>query len=302
MKFLELNKSLKTDINCLYVLTGSDFFLQDQAINLIKSATIKDLEEFNYIKFDGTKLGKNELIAQLETLPICNDYRMIVIDAPSNEVCTLLQKYDFASSVVVVVKNAKISAGQTVDCDKLDRADITKYIINFLTKHQLKIEEQAVDYIIDSTNGNMSKIFNELNKIADYMQDQKIVTMQIATNLIANSNEYVSFMLTNAIDKKSYGDYQAILSSMTKSQTASEIFSMLGKYFRRMQYIAIGKDDNKLANILAIKPYAIKMSRQNIAKNGVKYYLGLYQKYVDLDYKIKSGKISAENALYQLIF
>ena len=76
----------------------------------------------------------------------------------------------------------------------------------------------------------------------------------------------------------------------------------MGKYFKRMQYISLNKNDDELAKILNIKPYAIKMSRQNIAKNGVKYYLSLYEKYIELDHKIKSGKISATNALYELIF
>ena len=69
-----------------------------------------------------------------------------------------------------------------------------------------------------------------------------------------------------------------------------------------MQYISLNKNDEELAKILSIKPYAVKMSRQNITKNGIKYYLNLYEKYVELDYKIKSGKITPENALYELIF
>ncbi len=302
MKFIELNKSLKSDLRHLYVLQGDDAFLQNQAINLIKAATITDLEEFNFVKMDGNKLNKNEFIAQLETLPIVNEYRMLVVDTPANDICAYLQKYTLEDFQIVVLKNCKANFGTTVDCAKLDRIDITKYIGNFFTKRNLKIEEQAVDYIIDATDGNMSKIFNELNKIADFMQGRDLITMDVVTNLVANSSEYVSFMLTNAIDKKSYGEYQKILNSMTKSQTSSEIFAMLGKYFRRMQYIALNKDDAALASILNIKPYAIKMSRQNIAKNGTKFYIGLYQKYVDLDYKIKSGKITPDNALYSLIF
>ena len=302
MKFIELNKSLKSDLHHLYVLQGDAVFLQNQAVGLIKAATITDLEEFNFVKLDGSKLNKNEFIAQLETLPIVNEYRMLVIDAPANDICAYLQKYSFEDFQIVVLKNCKANFGTTVDCGKLDRIDITKYIGNFFTKRSLKIEEQAVDYIIDATDVNMSKIYNELNKISDFMQGRDLITIDVVTNLVANSSEYVSFMLTNAIDKKSYGEYQKILNSMTKSQTSSEIFAMLGKYFRRMQYIALNKDDTALASILNIKPYAIKMSRQNIAKNGTKFYIGLYQKYVDLDYKIKSGKITSDNALYSLIF
>lgn len=89
---------------------------------------------------------------------------------------------------------------------------------------------------------------------------------------------------------------------MSKSQSYAEIFSYLGKYFRRMQYISLNKNDDELASILNIKPYAIKMSRQNITKNGIKYYINLYQKYTDLDYQIKSGEITPYNALYELVF
>jgi len=109
-------------------------------------------------------------------------------------------------------------------------------------------------------------------------------------------------MLTSAIDEKNYSKYQQIINSMTKTLTAGEIFSYLGKYFRRMQYVAVDKNDEEVGQVLGLKPYAVKMSRQCIAKNGVKFYIGLYQKYIDLDYKIKSGKITPINALYELIF
>lgn len=109
-------------------------------------------------------------------------------------------------------------------------------------------------------------------------------------------------MLTNAIDNKDYTTYQKIINEMSQSSTMGEIFSYLGKYFKRMQYVALNKNDNEIAKILNLKPYAIKMSRQNVAKNGIKFYINLYEKYINLDYEIKSGKISPANALYELIF
>lgn len=302
MKFMELNKSLKTEIKPLYVLKGDDVFLLNQAINLIKNATILNFEELNFVKLDGAKLNKNEFVAQLETLPIGNDYRLIVIDSPSNEICNILNKYEFSAEQVIIAKNSKITAGEIVDCTKLERVDLSKYILNFLTKRGYTIEERALDYIIDATAGNMACINNELNKIVSYMGENALIDIDVVTNLVSNNVEYVSFMLTNAIDNKSFSDYQTILNTMSKTQTAGEIFASMGKYFRRMQYIALSKDDGVVAGLLGIKPYAVKMSRQNIAKNGSKFYINLYQKYVDLDYEIKSGEISADNALYKLVF
>ena len=304
MKFIELNKHLKEKIEPLYNIKGNDFFLIKQALSNLKSVIIKDFEEFNFVSLDAEKMKAEQLYEQMATLPIGNDYRLIIVNNPSQEIVKFLNKYEFAdnSTVVVCVNAENLSQGAIVDCSKLDRADVTKYILNHLSKCNLSIEEQALDYLIDATNGNMTNIVNELGKITSYCVDSKIVTMDIVTNLVSNSNEYAIYMLTSAIDSKNFANYQKILNDLIKSQSQIEIFAYMGKYFKRMQYIALNKNDDELAKILNIKPYAITKARQNISKNGVKFYINLYQKYIDLDQAIKSGEISATNALYELIF
>lgn len=304
MKFIELNKNLKQGIQHLYNIKGDDAFLIKHAISNIKNAVVQDFEEFNYAKFDAEKIKVSELEAQLSTLPMCAELRLVVIVNPNAEAVKFINKFDFNSSpvVAVCVGAEKLTIGEVVDCSKLDKVDIQKYVLNYLAKTNNSIEEQALDYLIEATSGNMSFISTEINKLASFIEPGETITMQIATNLVANTTEYVIYMLTNALDLKDYGKYQSILNNLSKSQSYSEIFSYMGKYFRRMQYISVCKNDDELAKILNIKPYAIKLSRQNISKNGVKYYINLYQKYVDLDFKIKSGKISALNALYELLF
>lgn len=304
MKFIELNKNLKEQIFNLYNLTGEDAFLIKHAISNIKGAVVADLDEFNFVKLDAEKLKPSEIDAQLSTLPIGSEYRMVVIQNPNAEIVKFLNKYDFKdSSVVAVCVGAeKLTAGEVVDCAKLDKIDIQKYILNYLNKQKISIAEQALDYLIEATGGNMSFIVSELNKLAAFAGENATIDMEMVTNLVANTTEYVIFMLTAAIDEKNFTKYQTVLNNISKSQSFSEIFSYMGKYFRRMQYISMNKNDEELTKILNIKPYAIKMSRQSIAKNGVKYYINLYQKYVELDYKIKSGEISVNNALYELIF
>lgn len=304
MKFIELNKQLKISIEPLYNLKGEDFFLIRQALTNIKSYLIKDLEEFNFVSLDAEKMKKEQVYEQIATLPIVNEYRLVVINNPNQDIVKFLNSYTFLdnTTVVVCVNADNLTSGVVVDCSKLDRADTTKYILNSLAKNKLSIEECALDYIIDATNGNMSKIVNELSKITAYCVNEELITIDIVTNLVSNTSEYAIFMLTNAIDNKNYSNYQKILNDLIKSQSQAEIFSYMGKYFKRMQYIALSKNDDELAKILNIKPYAIKMSRQNITKNGIKFYINLYEKYVTLDHKIKSGKISATNALYELIF
>lgn len=304
MKFIELNKQLKEKIEPLYNIKGEDFYLIKQALTNIKSFLIKDFEEFNYVNLEADKMKKEQAYELISTLPMMNDYRLVVFTNPSQDVVKFLNKYEFQdnTTVVVCVNADNLTVGEVIDCSKLDRSDLTKYILNYLSKCNLSIEEQALDYLIEATNGNMTKIVNELSKISAYCVDLDTATMDVVTNLVANSQEYAIYMLTNAIDTKNYASYQKILNDLIKSQSQAEIFAYMGKYFKRMQYIALSKDDAELAKILNIKPYAVTMSRKNIANNGVKYYIGLYEKYIELDYKIKFGEITATNALYELIF
>lgn len=306
MKFIDLNKNLKNRIENVYKIIGDDSFLIRQTIINLKKFLIKEFEEFNYIKLDADKMKVDEIEANLLTIPISNNYRLVVIENPNSEICKFINNFDFtdSSTVLLAINADKISVGEVVDCNKLDRKDISNYILNYLGKLHLSIHEQALDYLIDACSSDMAKINNELNKIGSYAlgENIQVIDLNIVTNMVSYSSEYVIYMLTNAIDNKDYTSYQTIINQMNKSQSAAEIFSYMGKYFRRMQYISIDKNDDELIKILNLKPYAIKISRQNIAKNGVKYYINLYQKYVDLDYKIKSGEISAKNALYELVF
>ncbi len=306
MKFIELNKKLKENIENVYKIIGDDIFLIRQTILNLKKYLVKSFEEFNYVKLDAEKMKVDELESNIMTLPIGNDYRLVVIEKPNNEICNFINKFDFKDSITVLlaIGAEKLNVGEIIDCNKLDKKDINNYVLNYLAKLHLSIHEQALDYLIESCSSDMAKINNELNKLSAFSLGEGIdvIDLNLVTNMVSYSNEYVLYMLTNAIDNKDYANYQTIINQMNKSQSASEIFSYMGKFFRRMQYISIDKNDDELSKILNIKPYAIKMSRANITKNGIKYYINLYQKYVDLDYKIKSGEISAKNALYELIF
>ena len=304
MKFIEMNKNLKEKICPLYNIVGDDFFLIKQAIHNLKNKLIQDMEEFNFANLDTDKIKKEQVYEQILMLPIASEYRLLVLNSPNAEIVKFLNSFDFTNilTVVVCVGAENLKSAEIIDCSKLDRIDINKYVLNYLKRQNLSIQEQALDLLVETTNFNMSHLVNELNKLSAYCVDDEIITTDIVVNLVTNSNDYAIYMLSNAIDNKDYATYQKILFNLTRSQTQNEIFSYLGKYFRRMYYVALSKNDEELTKILNIKPYALKMSRTNVIKNGIKYYLNLYKKYVDLDHRIKSGKIAAINALYELVF
>ena len=100
MKFIDLNKNLKEKIEHVYNITGSDGFLVKQAIANFKYALIKDFEEFDYYKADADSMKGNEADAIISTLPLGNEYRLVVFANPSNEVVKTINNFDLTRDLI----------------------------------------------------------------------------------------------------------------------------------------------------------------------------------------------------------
>ena len=148
----------------------------------------------------------------------------------------------------------------------------------------------------------MGYISNELNKVVGYCEKGEQVTEDIIRLLFTKNESFFVYNLTTAIDNKDKNTAIKILNTLQENTTVGEIFAFMGPYFRKMFYCSINQQNNEeLAQILKTKPYAIQKAKECVSKNGKGFYVNLYNKYVSLDFEIKSGKITPINAIYSLI-
>lgn len=303
MKFLQLKKSL-TEPKTIYSITGEDEFLVSQAIRILKESLVTCFDEFNYLKVDMDNTATRDYANLLNTMAFGDSYRVVVFTNPNTEqvkVINTLTK-DLDRVVVVCVQpESKVDNAETIDCSHLDRVDLVKWVNNYLAKYNSKIEKGAFDYIIDLSSGDLSYLNTELPKLVAYAGDKTISKEDVDLTFTKNKNYFV-YHLSNAIDTRDKKAQFDILNTLTLSQSIGEIYTFLGPYFRRMFYCAISKDsDENLASILKVKPYAISKARQIMTKNKPTYYINLYNKYINLDFSIKSGDITPQNAIYELL-
>lgn len=303
MKFLQLKKSLN-EPKSIYSIVGDDEFLVSQAVRILKESLVTCFDEFNYLKVDMDNTSTKDYANLLNTMAFGDSYRLVVFTAPSAEQVKAINSLtkDLDRVVVVCVQpESKVDNAEIVDCNHLDKADLIKWLNNYLAKSNTKIEKGAFDYIIDLSNGDLAYINTELPKLVSYAGDQTITRDDVDLTFTKNKNYFV-YHLSNAIDLKDKKAQFDILNTLTLSQSVGEIYTFLGPYFRRMFYCAISKDtDDNLATILKVKPYAISKARQMVTKNKPTYYIDLYNKYINLDYSIKSGDITPQNAIYELL-
>lgn len=303
MKFLELKKSLESP-KSIYSIVGDDEFLVSQAIRVIKEGLVTCFDEFNYLKVDMDSTQTKDYANLLNTMAFGDSFRVVVFTSPSAEQVKAINKLTNGLDRVVVVcvqPESKVDNAEVVDCNHLDKADLIKWLNGFLFKSHAKIQKNAFDYILDLSGGDLAYLNSELPKLVAFAGDKTISYEDVDITFTKNKNYFV-YHLSNAIDTKDKKAQFDILNTLTLSQNIGEIFIFLGAYFRRMFYCAIDKgSDENLASILKVKPYAIAKARQMVTKNKPTYYIDLYNKYINLDYSIKSGDITPQNAMYELL-
>jgi len=304
MKFLELKKSLSTP-KSVYAISGDDEYLVSQAVRVIKEGLVTCFDEFNYLKVDMDNTSTSDYANLLNTMAFGDSLRVVVFTAPNaDQVKTInaLIKSGLDRVVVVCVHPAvKVETAEIVDCNHLDRNDLSKWLNSQLAKTNTRIEKGAFDYIMDLSAGDMAYLNSELPKLVSYAGDKTITREDVDLTFTKNKNYFV-YHLSNAIDSRDTKAQFDILNTLTLSQTVGEVFMFLGSYFRRMFYCAIDKaSDEELASILKVKPYSISKAKQMVTKNKPKYYIDLYNRYIELDYSIKSGDITPQNAIYELL-
>ncbi len=303
MKFLQLKKSLN-EPKSIYSITGDDDFLVSQAIRILKEGLVTCFDEFNYLKVDMDNTPVKDYANLLNTMAFGDSFRMVVFTSPNVEQVKAINGLtkDLDRVVVVCVQpDVKVDNAEIIDCNHLDKVDLVKWVNSYLAKSNTKIEKGAFDYIIDLSNGDLAYLNSELPKLISYAGEKTIAREDVDLTFTKNKNYFV-YHLSNAIDNKDKKAQFDILNTLTLSQSVGEIYTFLGPYFRRMFYCAVSKDsDENLASILKVKPYAISKARQMVTKNKPTYYIDLYNKYINLDYSIKSGDISPQNAIYELL-
>ena len=205
-------------------------------------------------------------------------------------------------------KNNKILSNSNckfcfVDCNRLDKHTMQMWIKSNLKEQNATMTDDAIEKLIDFSNGYLSKIAMELCKLESYASGKEIGVQDVEL-LVSKDLEYGVFELTECIGKKDVNrSLQIVESLMQESKTSQIVFAMISNYFRRMFYSAITPKTNlQIAGLLGVKEWAVAKAKQTatyFTKGTLKNIMELC---AELDYDIRTGKISYKKAVDYLVF
>lgn len=323
MKFAELKKSLLSVVMPCYFVSGDDPFLRESSCLLIERQIFGEANKNNLNKqvFSSDELDPTNFISVLNTMPFFADKKLVILKVYEPKKDTLLinllkeyVKLPNEQTCLVIVDNTYSEAVATlkplctfVDCTRLDTSLLKKWILQKLStaypNFSASITAEAMDTLIDYTNGYLSKISLELDKLVSY-SGGKIEKKHIE-ELVPKDLEYSIYELTNSLASGNIKNAELIKKDMMSNRkNASNILPVIHSYFRRLFLIITSdKHSTEIAKLLNIKEFAVTKNKEISKKFGAKKLRSIVELCSDLDYKIKSSQISVENANnYLLLF
>lgn len=315
MKFLDLKYNLDRP-KPIYFIIGDDRFLLLKAQDIIIHKFITNAVELNLQIFSGEECSMQDLVESAQTFPFASDYRVLLVRSLPDKLNANDQKLfdEYLSqpskqTIMIFVFDEKtdfyqknFSKVEVVDCSKLQKPVLTKYVASFLAQKNKRITMDAVDLFLELCDNDLVKIEKECSKLAIAI-DEEIINKEHILKFVPKSVDYEIFELSNAIGNKDAVQALSILQYLLNRKVSSQyILGVITSHIRRMFYSSITDDsDYNISKMLNIKEYAVTVTRKS-SKNFKKAHLKrAIELCLEYDYAIKAGNIDPEVALYTLI-
>ena len=323
MKFVELKKNLTNGKKYLvYNLCGEDGFLIDSSKRLLFKYLINN-NELSKVVLSTEGLLPARFQTILNTSSFLMGNRVVLLkdlNVQKNKdlakICLNYSKNPDQLTTLIVVSNeplldakkdaktlAELKEYCFVDCNRLDKNMMTLWIMSNLKEQNATMTSDAIELLIDYSNGYLSKISNEIQKLVAYANGREINKKDVET-LVDKDLEYGVFELTECLGR---GDADRTLkiynNLMLETKTAQSVLSMIQNYFRRMFYCSVTPKTNlQIATMLGVKEWAVVKAKQSASLFTKAKLKDIVELCGELDYSVRVGKIPYKMATDYLIF
>lgn len=314
----------------LYVVLGTEDFLQQQIREAFLASLNVDQDDLNFAQFDLEQDSLDMVLDEAQSTPFFGDYRLVFVDnpffltaekksnAPEHNIEGLLaylqQPVDtsivvFFASYEKLDERKKITkqlkkVATVIDVQPMKEADVRRYLQQTLDNDGLLMEREAFEMFIRLTDMRLSKAMQELEKLRLYAGEQKRISKQAVEQLVPKSLEHNVFDLTNyVLQGKTEAALRLYDDLHTQGEETIKINAILISQIRLLLQIAIlmkvGYQQGNIAETLKVHPYRVKLAMQQARKLNQKELAHLYDELIENDYLIKSGRMDKE-FLFQL--
>lgn len=302
-----------------YLIEGNDYISVNNKISeIIKK---NDFSDASISKYDLSEGLLDDALEDLNTYGLFSDKKIVIInnfdkmDPLLNNIEELLKYVENSSSLnLLFVVSDKYDDRKKIIKDlkkKMEFIKISTDPVEF-TKSCLegyKIENGVINLLVNNTLGDVTRLYNECNKLKTYKINDKYISKddveELSFKKLGDSTE-ITFQFSRALaekDKKSALIlYQELLNYKIEPLS---IIGLLASQFRIMYQVKSLEEKNmrndEIASSLKEKPYRITKTRELTRYYSKKEILDLMIKLEDIDLKIKTTSVDANTLVLLFI-
>ena len=314
----------------LYIFHGEETFLLQHYLGQLKKLLIDDLtESFNYHKLTSETFDLRTFADCVENLPMMAESTMVCVDevdlfklaeddrnkliqvlADIPDYCTVVFTYSATQwkpdKRLKKLYDVIDQNGQIVEFEKQSQRDLVTWITRHFAANQKSITPELCAYLIDITDGTMTSLASEINKVSAYSGAGVIKKSDIDA-VVEPVLDAVVFNMTNQLSDGSYGAALTTLQKLLKMQEEPiPILGAIGGNFRKMATAKIlhdnGKSHSDLMRLCGIRSdYAAKETMSAAGRFSSRFYARAAELVMETDRKMKTSHDAPERLLELLI-
>ena len=301
----------------IYLIYGDQEMLVNKMIDKVAKDNLQEVDDFNFVTLDASKVGVNEVDDEINTLPFGSENKVVAITncyflTSSNNECLYnaehllscldyqLDGLDLIVSVIsnkldekrVVVKKLK-SVGKVIEVNSLSKKELPKVVKQMFAQRKSEITDSALEELLSRLDNDMYQISNEVDKLTTYSNKIHLEDVKALTPKKMEDN--VFDMIDAMFKKKANKAFSIYQDLRNLGNEAVGIVSIIASQVRFLYQVLVlynkGYSDSNIANELSVHPFRVKMGLEKVRNYSVEELEEFLNRLSNLDIQIKTGDI-----------
>ncbi|MCF6137988.1 DNA polymerase III subunit delta [Pseudalkalibacillus berkeleyi] len=323
MSIKELTKKLKSEsYSSLYLLYGKEKYILEHTQKMIVQAVLDEgTADFNLSSYDMEEYTIQSALDDAETLPFMGDYRVVIIQNPyfltgtkakqkvehdlkrlesylsnptDHAIVIFVAPYEKLDERKKVVKALK-KHGDVIQAEKMN-IQLQKEWVNHAAKEaNVHITNEAAERLIQLQGENLAMLISEVNKMALNVGVNGVIEPETVDELISRSLESNVFtMVEHVANRRIDAALRICYDLLKQNEEPIKLMALLARQIRIILQVkqlgTQGFTEKKMASLLSLHPYAVKIAAKQGRSFSEKELKKLLIQAADADFEMKTGQ------------
>ncbi|WP_445506331.1 DNA polymerase III subunit delta [Niallia sp. 03190] len=328
-------KNIKNkQFSSIYLLYGSEAFLINETKQLIVHAAVDiNEEDFNLSSYDLEETPIEAALEDAETIPFFGERKVVLLHNPTfltaektkskveHDVKKLEAYIKEPSPYTILVfignceklddrkkitKELKKTAS-ILEAKKLNEAELKNWMKQRAAYNHVEMDEEALDSMLQLAGTNLFLLTSEVDKMALYVQESKLITKEIVEELVAKSLGQNIFTLVDKIVSRKMEEALRIYYDLLKqNEEPLKILAIITNQFRLIYQVKgmakTGYGQQQIASVLKVHPFRVKLAAGQAQKFTEEQLMTCINLFAEADYQMKTGGMHKNMIIEMILF